>query len=612
MSSRLGRPAVQTIASLAQIQQALPGSNKVRTGGPWGGYIPDVNPQLLDQRAFQHVQGLVPAGEKLTCPPGWQVFEDEDGTAVLPLGGVTHAFGTDAGQPVKAMGRLAPLAGQAEENLAVTADNGTTDGTLFRFGALGVWEEMASGTVVGMTANAETAMQSCVYPLASTVSGKRGIYIWTNGFGVTQGIWYYPSVANTYNLLPVPSSDPYDYTPFQCRSVAANLERVYFGDTSEDAVRYPQRVRWTIPSWTSVSADNLGALTNVGMGAIDFTEFKGRLVKVLPLNNGVACYFTDGVGMLENTFNTQAPHKKRVVTRLRGLLGDNACIDLGGGLHFGLFTDGWFFFDGENWKEAGVTDLNGAATHRWLTTFYSLLNADYAHQIALGYDEVRHFIHIAFPANRNATENNTYWIYDVRGDRVWPQPVTAGTSAGESRQVPTAFSEYRQVLASGLTWATATGTWASAGANPWSSGDADLGQLRLCHGTGTGQIWQHEPSIYTRGTIAPEWQLRSSTDFGDPYREKSWLRRAVEYIGVENPAPTLSYSVYADHDPSVVKTGAVDLKTESGRASSRRVSRLEVHASGASMRMEMAGTHPTILLGWEDEVVGTTGEADRG
>jgi len=604
MATRLGKPTPRAAAALRALAD-MPASEKVRVGPPWAGYVPDINPQLLDQRAFVQVRGLLPAGEKLTAPPGWQAFEEA--TRPLPLGGVSHTWGSDPGQPIMAMGRLALLAGQAEENLAVTCDDGTTDGTLFRYGTAGKWEEVAADSTAVVT-DSTNVMQSCVYPLVATGTGKRGIFIWTTGVGSNCHIWYYPDAAGKYALWPTPSGNPYDYDPFQARSVCSNMERVYFGGTSENNVACPSRVRWTIPSWTTMSADNMGAIDKVGMGAIDFTEFKGQLVKVLPLSNdgGVACYFEDGVGILENTWQVAAPHRKRVATRLRGLLGDNAIVDLGGGLHFGLFTDGWFFFDGTNWKEAGTLQQGDMTLHKWITTFFSLLRMSSANRIALGYDQRLRHIHISFPTGRG-DDPDTYWIYDLRGDRVWPQSNTAYINGNWAISAPNCFEEYRQITSGGYTWATLPGSWASLGSNPWGSFDADLGQLRLCHGTVGGRVWQHEPAIYTRGGQPPQWTMRTRADYGNPYEQKCLLRRAIEYIGGE-PGAQLTYSVGDDRASGALVSGTVDLLTTGG---GRQVARMEVHQDAAVFDVDMAGVHPTTLLGWEDEVVGTVGEAEN-
>lgn len=600
MASRLGRQGMAGLARLKQLGKAFPDATRVRTGPPWGGTVLDLNTQILDQRVFADSSNLIAAGEVLTAPPGWVAFEDEAGTAPLPLGGVGHVFGTDPGQPILGMGRVALLAGQEEENLAVTAKSGGTNGTLFRYGSGNVWTEVtAGGTAIVVDDTA--VVQSAVYPIASTITGRRGLFVWTTGLGSSgQSVYYYPSAVNTYNNFPIPNTNPYDYTPFQARSVAANLERLYFGNTVENGTPYPQRVRWTIPSWTTVSADNLGAPSQVGMGAIDFPEFKGQLIKILPLKNSVVVYFEDGVGVLENTFNAIAPHRKRILTHRRGLLGDNAVVEVEAGLHFGLFTDGWFFFDGEGWKEAGVTDVGGIGSHKWINTFFSQLNQAKSNRISLGYDQRLRHIHITFPAG-NATYPNTYWIYDIRGDRIWPQ--SAGTATGGT---PRIFENYREVTKAGTTWATATGTWAGAGAAPWGSFDASLGKLPLCHGAGDGTIWQHDPSVYTRDGGGVAWSMQINTDFGDPFLNKTWLRKALEYTSTF-VSGTIYYLLQNARGTNI-KTGSCALASGN---TGRNVAWLEMHSTSSAFKFNLSGNHPVLLLGWQDEIVGTsTGEAE--
>lgn len=597
MTTRLGRANLQAIEAL---ERAAPSGKPVRTRPPWGGYVPDAAQQLLDQRAFEASSGIIAAGEKLTAPPGWLLFQDADSptTAPLPLGGEGHTFGTDPGHTIMLMDRLSLLAGQVEENLAVTAKRGSTNGALFRFGSAAEWEEVEPDSTKIETDNTR-AMQGCVYPLASTASGKRGIFVWTNGIGTNGNVWYYPDSAGKYAPLPFPSAAPYDLVTFQCRSLAAHNERLYALNTVENSTSFPQRLRWTIPSWTTVSADNWGAATNVGMGALDFTSFKGQGVMALPQGNRLVCYFEDGVAVVENTGNPSAPHRRRYITNQRGLLGDHCAIDIGGGVHFGIFTDGWFLFgEDDSWREVGLTQVDGVSVSKFISRFYGLLKADGNHRICLGYDPALRHIHIAFPSGLEPYNPNEYWVYDLRGDRVWPMS-TQATFGGTNLAVhgPCAFAMYRQVEVAGPDWEDLDGAW-TAQNNPWLAYAPDLGQLRLAHGTSQGVVWQHEPALYTRNGVVPQWSFTVNTDFGDPYVLKTLQHRRIEHDGT-SPTNVLNWSIFDDRGAPWASGTAPLISTGTGR----QVATISPHFTAAAMRIRMNGTHPVQILGWQDEVV---------
>src|SRR5690606_18412503 len=162
---------------------------------------------------------------------------------------------------------------------------------------------------------------------------------------------------------------------------------------------------------------------------------------------------------------------------------------------------------------------------------------------------------------------------------------------------PCAFAMYRQVEVAGPNWEDLNGAW-TAQNNPWLAYAPDLGQLRLAHGTSQGVVWQHEPALYTRNGVAPQWSFTVNTDFGDPYVLKTLQHRRIEHDGT-SPTNVLNWSIFDDRGVPWASGTAPLISTGTGR----QVATISPHFTAATMRIRMTGIHPVQILGWQDEVV---------
>jgi len=278
----------------------------------------------------------------------------------------------------------------------------------------------------------------------------------------------------------------------------------------------PRRVRWTDTAAVPV-------LVGAGAGFIEFDEFHGEGLRVLAFQHLCACYFEDGVGFLRRTGLTNNPYSREYVSKERGLLGKFAVCRVSGDQHFGIFTDGFFFFSSSGvWTEAGTLNIKVGVAESWTRTFFRLLNAEEKNRIQVSFNKAVSRIRISFPLGTEEDTNAT-WNYDMATDTMWP----------DEKYTPTCWGEAAQLVAAGVPWGGMVGNWANV-LGTWGSYAPIYGDRAVIHGTWDGLVFLHSPSLYTRDENSITWyfttHLFSATDV---YSIKSTERITVEHANFE-------------------------------------------------------------------------------
>jgi hypothetical protein len=359
---------------------------------------------------------------------------------------------------------------------------------------------------------------------------------------------------------------------------------VVFLGTSENGVSYPQRVRWTSQSWTDLTSatqiwDNL---VDGGAGGLDLVEFAGKGLRILPQGDRIVAYFSDGVAVLEPTGRTVPAFLRSYITKTRGLLGKGSVIDIGGGIHFGIFTDGfWLFTAGGEWQEVGIGEFNGVRSRKWTEYFFDALNQIQADRITMGYDQERKLIYISFPSSTAGTGVPALtWVYELGTDRVWPQIYTISGVGGSGYQY-------------GYAWGWLRNT---EGPNTM--------RMSLTHGSGNGFVWQHIPQLPTRDGTSIAWRYWSSIqDYGDPYSFKTLLGDRLEYQNLATAGTLSSYQIVDGRDTTTTLFSYPSGVDYPAVLSERATLMVPVHATAATMQHQIVGTHPFTIFGLQHEFV---------
>jgi hypothetical protein len=222
----------------------------------------------------------------------------------------------------------------------------------------------------------------------------------------------------------------------QARSVTVFDARAMYFSTVENldpavppATQHPRRVRWSAighPFLLDPGYENAaGTIFGVGAGRMDLDEFQGEGVAIEVMGRtAVAAYFDDGVAFLRRTGRPEEAFEREIISRKRGLLATRAIANVGEGLHFGIFTDGWFFLnESGEWTEVGRAEgeERGQSIYKWKETFYNQLLRNAVHKLTVAYDPNRKMIQIAWPSADDPvpSELNTVWYYDVTSNRVY-------------------------------------------------------------------------------------------------------------------------------------------------------------------------------------------------
>jgi hypothetical protein len=246
-------------------------------------------------------------------------------------------------------------------------------------------------------------------------------------------------------------------------------------------------------------------MTGRGAGGLDLIGLSGEGIAILSLGNAVACYMEDGVAILSRTFVSTAPFTVSYIDNRRGLLGTKAVTDVGSGVHFGIFDDGWFFLDSQGqWTEAGLLPLGGQNVRPWQDDFYSTLNRERAFTISVSYDPFSHIVRIAWPSLSSEDGfPDKVWNYDITTNTVWPDDYAIG--GGNAL----CWAYAKTVTESGQTWSGIGGNWSDQDGVQWSDLAAEQGPYRIIHGTRLGFVMEHDPLLLSRNNNQPSWVYKT-------------------------------------------------------------------------------------------------------
>jgi hypothetical protein len=532
----------------AQAQATL---QTLGTHGPWLGYTPDLPSVGLDLSSAKKMFGLearsLPQshGEVLMTLPGWQKVSNDG--ADLPIGGAadnsvimlaefprTEDYDTKEGEQSGEFTNtlLAWVGGDGVGLLAGTENSAE----LWRvLPSTEVWERIAHTNVGpgttdrpggGRDAIPDFAVFSAGASARTAFSGNvtEPVFIITNN---VDPVYIFPGDDGTHTFEDLTDDPALD--PFKAQSCEVFNNRVYFLNTMEATNRYRQRLRRTPPFTCDPK------ISAVGAGSLDLKDFSGAGLRLLRLGTVMVAYFEDGVAFIRATGNYTAPDAVQTVSTSRGLISTHSIVNIGNDLHFGIFTDGWFYLDPSGrFQEVGMKDVGGAAQGKWKDTFYSILSKEpvMRGRLYCQYDQAANQILISIPTGSQPTtdENSTVWVYDIQSDRVWPDSYEA-----------LCFGAYSRQLSGAPTYASTTKTYITIGSATYASLEARFGLKAVAHGTSNGYVFQHEPEFYDRaeeaasGTSPVTWSYTSHHLHSESPRNLLTVDRLlIEHIGLFN------------------------------------------------------------------------------
>lgn len=542
-------------------QRVLSELQPVPFGPPWGGYVPDVPLDLCSWRDCPgELDGLVPIGGTLRTPPGFARVDPDS----LPLG-----EGDD--EPVVAlrMHRDVTVSPTTLRRYAVTADAAL--GHLYSLGAN--WTDI---------------------PYGGGGAGFSGI---SSGVGVAQTLcdisFFQPDnkllFANVVDpvYFHVPGSADYEdfspavLNPFKARSCESLFERPVFLNTSEGGVAFPVRLRYGTRGGSS-------ALTGVGSGLIDFREIEGEGVAVRKIGRFGIAYFRRGAAILRSTGNETGPIARDYIgDAQRGLLGTQAVTEIAAAMHFGIFSDGWFYVtDAGQFIEVGVRDVGDAAYPKWKETFYRVLNAEEAHRISLRYDPLSRGTWIAWPS-AGSDHNDQVWFLHHATDAVFPL-----TNAFP--QIPNVFGDWTTVSGVSVTWDTIVDPWSSE-VRGWADMEPREGLQTVSYGTRSGLVLGLDRSLYTIDSVTPTYRYTAVlSNLGLMHVMKDFDRLDFDYT-VQNPpaAPPLSITLRTNGGPgATVLERTITRAQLIGDVSNRISDYATARISGTALGFTVSGTAP--------------------
>jgi hypothetical protein len=532
MPSRLATTTANqlTLVKLRQQIQAVAGTG-VQTlpiRGPFTGFTPDIDPNLLDGTTFRSLTNCLARshgndhGEVLGLPDGYRQVDAArlplgdgstlpaspvtDATAVVRIDQCTRFAPTGHASPGEFTGEFIPT------GMVVTAGTGTAGtGNMYRINAAGQWVQVApaasmTATTRQLSANRDgrttsfSMPDSCTAPFgavarAANTAGNddkqsgpisEPCWIFTNDVdevmvfpastvGTLAGTHVYEPLVDHISSVDL---DAGGTSGFKCKSVETWNGRIYFLNTSEANTRRSQRLRRT----AKFTADPMTSI--VGAGFYDFREFQGEGLRIETLGDVLAVYFSDGVAFMRPTGNPTSPDEPQVVATERGLLGTHCVTAIGRNVHFGIFTDGWWLLDQSGrWQEVGVSQIQGKQVPKWRQTFYDNLPLTFRDRIYCYYDQPSNLVYIAVPT-LDANSPEEVWIYDPTSDRVFLENYAV-----------TCFGSFAPVLVAAVTIDALPGTIDSLVGTIDSFGSVVGFPKARLHGDPTGFVYSHSRTV---------------------------------------------------------------------------------------------------------------------
>jgi hypothetical protein len=603
---------------LAAINGAV---STLKARAPWQGYLPDLDVAHMGPSSARDIEGLIPRpddgglGEVLMHFPGFDhVDSTYDGSSASPpaLGDAAttqEIVGLSFFDRVTAAG---VVTGEYDQTtVAWTGGDDSTAGSAQMWRIVpttGLWEEIveeggAAATSVALkggypdVASGEVTqlVDSAVFP--ASASPRTGLTAMTAG----EPLLIFTNNFDNVKMYALPtgggSSEDGTYEDlhqatlgnFKCRSVANWRSRMHFLNTVENGTRHRQRLRRSAVG--NADPDTV----NDGSGAIDFEDFQGEGLRVEGLGNSLACYFEDGVAFARATGQSVSPYVYQTITTERGLLSTHSLVNLGGGVHFGLFTDGWFFVsENGQFQEAGITQIDGTPTTKWRKSFFNRLTTDQRARISMVYDATNKWVHMSLPLD-GTEDNQEVWVYDLQSDRVFTR-----------RNPVTVFSKTNiQVSAAELIGDDDVPIGESEGSI--GSTAARFSLRTILQGTSNGLVFNHDPDLSTEidkdTSLATEPSFKYTTTLsgmGQARNKKAIREFFVEYI----KAGGGNFTVKLFGNPTEASNTRT-FSTSGGNIGDVRTLSLGYRFSATQISMELSGPAPFKMRSFEADLVDT-------
>lgn len=649
MPSNLSSPRTDVRQANLQKATQLQYLQTLSARGPFLGVVPDIDGNQLPAGAAQYVRNLraraTPGGmgEVLSLPPGHiQVQPVAESAAAnrvdLPLG-------YTPGNPIIMLGQLdrtntsgartdefdiTPLALAAGDG--VPDVGGVTNANLYRLSpASGDWElvtyqnGIAANFAMGVDRDNNTGSSlglphMCTFaPGVPTVGGVTRQALL--GGAINQPVAIICTDLDRVMVYPPADAVHLEYDdltdiaalePFKAKSCASWNDRVYFLNTNETTVRYPQRIRRTANGTANPDPAILGS------GVTDVSEFSRDGLRLEPIGDVLAAYFEDGVAFLQRTQVATSPEEIFIVTKQRGLLGTHAVCPIGGNEHFGIFNDGWFILNSNGeWHEVGMTAVGDIPRRKWSSYFYQQLDYDNRHRLFCYYIRDFNQVAIVVPVTgMDAQDTTQVWFLDLRSERVFIDDFNATVLGGFDLQIleDVAYADFEGAGGPGVTTpdgdayetyadllptGTVAVTYASIGPRFAMEG--------LVHGTTDGYVYAHDTRLTTRNGVAVTWTWRTPARSAGATRFTLTADRiAVEYIrqgGVTGECRVVS---------GTSGTGqSHNLNFNEGLVGTIQSTRRYFRFAAASMGVEFTGTGPIMLRSFDFDYFGPMVESLR-
>ena len=519
------------------------------------------------------------AADIITCVDG--TVADEGATADIHIYKALPATAAQA-EAVVGMMQFTPTTSTTPTQVAITAVRDGTVGHLWTFSG-GAWSpaHYSHADTNEHTGTTNDLFDWAYFPWMST-SGQ--VVFCNDNSGDT--VYKYPDGDGEYEDLDHAADG---ITDLEARSVCRYTERIILFNVTEDAARTSQQVTYSAVGNQSMSAS--------GSGTIQVSGTDGKGVKCLPIGNYVALYLEDGVAFMRGTGVPTAPFEIDYVSEERGLIGTFAVVDVGGGTHFGLFTDGWFFLNSSGgWTEAGVMFQQGSMTRKWTRTFYEKLDWPNRNRTVIAHDRRNNEIRISFPVLDGGYE---VWHYKIETNTIWPDDY--------GNHVPTYWGNWNDTRTS-LTWANADtyqvdpsapvlDSWEAARSQGvlWSYGE-DIGQDNLTHGVSTGYLFQQQIDLTTRDSEDFTYQWKSHRmDTGDLAAYTLLDKIYIEYERLSPESPHIISVTALVDDNEIIRT----INQDKGTSGQTQIEYINCHKSGQRFGYEVSGTTPAIFKGFQ-------------
>lgn len=580
--AQMGRLRQQAIA---QAEAVARGPLTIQVRQPFAGFVPDIDPNLLDGTAFVDLVNVLArprtsgSGETLGLPDGYR----QEVSAFLPLGdddGDVPATTAADARPITRideMQRYRPLTisdgGEFDGEFIITpmvttAGDGSTgqSGSMYRRNASDEWEYVppsaacTAGAALSADrdgrASSKSMPDSCVAPFGATArGGNSGAYAPgpaddLQSGSISEPCWILCNDVNEVMVFPAASfltaAGTHDYETlidhladstldsggdppdpdngFKAKSCETWEGRVYFLNTSEAGVRYPRRLRRT----AKFQATPQTGAGFEGAGFQDINRLDGEGLRVETLGDVLAVYFSKGVAFARPTGTPTSVEDVQVISRTRGLLGTHAVTAIERNTHFGVFTDGWWLLDQSGrWREVGLQDVGGRAEPKWRQTFFDRLDMTNRHRLYVYYDQPYNLVYIAVPTKENPDPQEV-WIWDPVNDRVFFEnyPVTC-------------FGAITSLAQAGTIINALVGTIDELEGTIDSYGPIPGFPTARAHGDLNGYVYSHtrDATGYHNAASPPAvqevaWSARTARrSFGQSMRDVSCVDRvSIEYV----------------------------------------------------------------------------------